>query len=134
MQIKKISYLDLSSEYRPLRKKILSIMDEICFSGEHVPGKYIEILEKKISKFLKVKYCATLNSGTDALMFALHVLNFKRGDEIITTPNTWYSTVAAITHLGLVPKFIDVKSDHNMNENLIDSEANYITNKVRKNV
>ena len=124
MQIKKISYLDLSSDYRPLRKKILSIMDEICFSGEHVPGKYIEILEKKISKFLKVKYCATLNSGTDALMFALHVLNFKRGDEIITTPNTWYSTVAAITHLGLVPKFIDVKSDHNMNENLIEKNIN----------
>ena len=58
MQIKKISYLDLSSDYRLLRKKILSIMDEICFSGEHVPGKYIEILEKrwpKIFDFITLK-------------------------------------------------------------------------------
>ena len=90
MQIKKISYLDLRSDYLPLRKKILSIMDEICLSGKHVPGKYIGILEKKISKFLNVKYCATLNSGTDALMMALSKHKFPKNVIIHTDRGSQY--------------------------------------------
>ena len=54
------------------------------------------------------------------MLCAIYSLNLNPGDEIITTPNTWYSTVAAIMHLRLVPKFIDINMDQNMNIDLIE--------------
>ena len=128
MQSNSIKYLDLADDYKKNKKKYLNIFDDILSSGNYVPNKNIEILEKKISKFLKVKYCATLNSGTDALFFAFYALNFKKGGEVLTTPNTWYSSVGAIIHNGLIPKFIDIKHDQNFNESLIESK---ITKKTK---
>lgn len=123
-----IPFLDLSEDYINYKKFIIKSMDKLYSEGRFIQGEEIEILEKKIQDFLKVKYCLTLNSGTDALLCALYSLNFKPGDEIITTPNTWYSTVAAIMHLRLVPKFVDVDMDQNMNIDLIEKN---ISNKTR---
>ncbi len=128
MQYNKINYLDLSFSYKKNKKKYIKIFDEIMSSGQYIPQKNVENLEKKICKFLKVKYCATLNSGTDALLMALYSLNLKKGDEIITTPNTWYSTIASVIHVGLIPKFIDIKLDQNFNEDLIEKN---ITQKTK---
>ncbi len=128
MQQYRINYLDLASTYKNNKKKYLEIFDQVMRSGQYVPQKNVETFENKICKFLKVKYCVTLNSGTDALLMALYSLNLKKGDEIITTPNTWYSSIASIIHVGLVPKFIDIKLDQNFNEDLI--EAN-ITKKTK---
>ena len=119
MQRNIINYLDLASSYKKDKKKYLKIFDEVMMSGAYVPQKNVKDLENKICKFLRVKYCATLNSGTDALLMALYSLNLKKGDEVITTPNTWYSTISSIIHVGLVPKFVDIKLDQNFNEDLI---------------
>ena len=97
-------------------------------SGQYMPQKNVETLENKICKFLKVKYCATLNSGTDALLMCLYSLKLKKRNEIITTPNTWYATIASILHVGLVPKFVDIKFDQNLNEDLIEKN---ITKKTK---
>ena len=128
MQSKTIRYLDLSIDYQKNKKKYLNIFDDILSSGAYVPNKNIELLEKKITNFLKVKYCASLNSGTDALFLAFYCLNLKKGSEVITTPNTWYSSIGAIIHNGLIPKFIDIKFDQNFNEDLIESK---ITKKTK---
>ena len=115
MQQNKINYLDLASSYKKNKKKYLNIFSDVMESGQYISNKNNITLENKICSFLNVKYCATLNSGTDALLMALFSLNLKKGDEIITTPNTWYSTIAAIIHVGLIPKFIDIKLDQNFN-------------------
>ncbi|MDC1176320.1 DegT/DnrJ/EryC1/StrS family aminotransferase [Candidatus Pelagibacter sp.] len=128
MQQNRINYLDLASSYNKDKKKYLKIFDEVMGSGQYIPQKNVQNFEDKICKFLKVKYCASLNSGTDALLMALYSLNLKRGDEIITTPNTWYSTIASVIHVGLVPKFIDIKLDQNFNEDLIEKN---ITKKTK---
>ena len=86
MQQYRINYLDLASTYKNNKKKYLEIFDQVMRSGQYVPQKNVETFENKICKFLKVKYCVTLNSGTDALLMALYSLNLKKGDEIITTP------------------------------------------------
>ena len=93
MQQNKINYLDLASAYKKDKKKYLKIFDEVMSSGQYMPQKNVETLENKMCKFLKVKYCATLNSGTDALLMSLYSLKLKKRDEIITTPNTWYATI-----------------------------------------
>jgi dTDP-4-amino-4,6-dideoxygalactose transaminase len=117
--ITRIKYLDLASVYKKNKTKYLKIFDKVMSSGQYTPKKNIKTLENKLSKFLKVKHCVTLNSGTDALFMSLYSLKLKKGDEIITTPNTWYSTTASIIHCGFVPKFIDIKFDQNFNEELI---------------
>ena len=66
MQSKTIRYLDLGIDYKKYKKKYLNIFDDVLSSGIYVPNKNIELLEKKITNFLKVKHCASLNSGTDA--------------------------------------------------------------------
>tara|TARA_A100001015_G_C15025414_1_gene730231 strand:+ start:658 stop:1788 length:1131 start_codon:yes stop_codon:yes gene_type:complete len=128
MQQNKINYLDLASSYKKNKKKYLNIFSDVMESGQYISNKNNITLENKICSFLNVKYCATLNSGTDALLMALFSLNLKKGDEIITTPNTWYSTIAAIIHVGLIPKFIDIKLDQNFNEDLIEKN---ITKKTK---
>ena len=62
-----------------------------------------------------------MNSGTDALTLGLHLLGVKRGDEVITTPNSFIASTSVIVHLGAIPVFVDVLDDQNINPKLIES-------------
>ena len=116
----KIDYVNLSKQYKIERKSILEIIDKTLATGQFVGGDHVEEFEKKISKILKVKYCVALNSGTDALTLALHAIGVRRGDEVITTPNSFIASTAVIVHLGAKPVFVDVKDDQLMDPNLIE--------------
>ena len=96
----------------------------------HIAELYIkiDIFEHNIAKLCNTKYAIALNSGTDALTFALHTLGVKRGDEVITAPNSFIASVAAIVHLGATPVFVDVLPDQNINPLLIE---NAITKKTK---
>ena len=72
------------------------------------------IFLKKISKLCKTKYAIALNSGTDALTFALHLSEVKKGDEVITPPNSFIASTAVILHLGAKPVFVDVLNNQNI--------------------
>ena len=80
----------------------------------------LESLKKKIENLLKVRHCVALNSGTDALTLGLHAIGIRRGDEIITTPNSFIASTAVIVHLGAKPVFVDVKEDQCIDPNLIE--------------
>ena len=60
-----------------------------------------------------------VGSGTDALMLSLKCLGIKEGDEVITTPYTFYATIGAIVSAGAKPVFVDVNEDYNINQNLL---------------
>ena len=109
----KIKYIDLSLQTKKIEPKLLAIFKKVISSGQFVGGSYISIFEKEMSKYLGVKYCVALNSGTDALTFAMHSLGIKRGDEVITPPNSFIASTAAIIHLGAKPVFVDVLPDQN---------------------
>jgi len=83
-------------------------------------GKEVDKFENKIKKLLKSRYVVSVGSGTDALMLSLKALGIREGDEIITTPFTFYATIGAIVTAGAVPKFVDVKDDYNIDELLIE--------------
>ena len=124
----KIPFVNLNLQWRKEKKDLLKIIDQTLANDNWVGGKNIHKFEKNIAKLCNTKYAVSLNSGTDALTFALHLLGVRRGDEVITTPNSFIATVAAIVHLGAKPVFVDVLPDQNMNPNLLE---NVITKKTK---
>jgi len=124
----KIPYIDLKKQYQVERKSILKILDKTLGSGSWVGGDEVIRFEKNIAKICKTKYCVALNSGTDALTLSLHLLGVKRGDEVITPPNSFVASTATIVHLGAKPVFVDVKEDQNIDENKIEEK---ITKKTK---
>ena len=124
----KIPYVNLKKQYQLERKSILKILDKTFSSGSWVGGDEVIRFEKNIAKICKTKYCVALNSGTDALTLSLHLLGVKKGDEVITPPNSFVASTATIVHLGAKPIFVDVKDDQNIDENKIEEK---ITKKTK---
>ncbi len=116
----KIKYVNLKNQYKIERQKLLAVIDKTLSSGQYVGGDEVIKFEKKISSLLKVKECVALNSGTDALTLGLHAIGVRRGDEVITTPNSFIASTAVIVHLGAKPVFVDVKPDQCIDPNLIE--------------
>lgn len=107
-QKKRISYIDLSAQWKNERETLLPIIDKIMESGSYVNGENVKLIESKIADYCSVDHCITLNSGTDALMVGMWALGIKPGDEVITPPNSFIASTAAIIHLGAKPIFVDV--------------------------
>ena len=124
----KIPYVNLNLQWRKEKKQLLKIINQTLTNGNWVGGENIEKFEKNISKLCNTKYAASLNSGTDALSFGLHLLGVGRGDEVITTPNSFIASAAVIVHLGAKPVFVDVLSDQTMDPTLLEKA---ITNKTK---
>ena len=115
----KIPYVDLTYKGKT-KKKLISIFSNILDSGKYVGGNEIIKFEKQIAKLCKTKYAVGLNSGTDALTIGLHLLGVRKGDEVITTPNSFIASTAVIVHLGAKPIFVDVLDDQNMDPSQIE--------------
>ncbi len=124
----KIPYINLQKQYKLERKKLLKIIDKNLSSGLWVGNSEVDKFENNISKICKTKYCVSLNSGTDALTLALHLLGVRRGDEVITPPNSFIASTAVIIHLGAKPIFVDIKKDQSIDEKKIEEK---ITNKTK---
>jgi dTDP-4-amino-4,6-dideoxygalactose transaminase len=115
----KVPYVDLGSQWLAIKDRALPRISEVLESGMYLEHPLINTLEERIAKRLGVKYATTVNSGTDALIFSLAALGVTRGDEVITVPNSYIASVAAIEHIGATTVFIDVGPDHLINTDLI---------------
>jgi dTDP-4-amino-4,6-dideoxygalactose transaminase len=124
----KIKYLDLNSQHKPIVKEINKVVSKVFKNSAFILRQNVQQFEKKICKTLKVKYCISVNSGTDALLFALSQLNLKKNDEIIVPSHTYVATVSAICHVGSKPIFVDIRDDFNIDPNLIEKK---ITKKTK---
>ena len=124
----KINYVNLSSQWMHEREDILNIIDKVSKKGQFVGGEEVKKFEKNISKYCQTKYCASFNSGTDALVCGLVALGIKRGDEVITPPNSFVASTASIVHIGAKPVFVDVLKDQNIDPEKIE---NVITTKTK---
>jgi dTDP-4-amino-4,6-dideoxygalactose transaminase len=123
----KIPYVDLSYRNKS-RKKLISIFEKVLKKGQFIGGDEVTLFEKKIAKLCRTKYAVALNSGTDALTLALHLLGVRKGDEVITPPNSFIASTAAIVHLGAKPVFVDVLNDQNIDPKKIEES---ITKKTK---
>ncbi len=105
----KVPLLDLRGQHQALRPKLLEAIELVIDSQQFVLGSEVEALETEIGKYCTTKFAVGCNSGTDALLLALMVLDLEAGDEVITSPFTFFATAGSIARLGARPRFVDIE-------------------------
>jgi UDP-2-acetamido-2-deoxy-ribo-hexuluronate aminotransferase len=103
-----IPYLDLKPQYKALEKSINARIQTVLEHGQFILGPEVEECEAALAKYLGVKHALTCASGTDALMVALMGLEVGPGDEVITTPFSFFATAEVISLVGATPVFVDI--------------------------
>ncbi len=100
--------LDLKRNYRRVKEEIRRAVDEVLEEQAFILGPALSAFEADVATYLPVPHAIGCASGSDALLLALMLLDLKPGDEVITTPFTFFATVSAITRLGAKAVFVDV--------------------------
>jgi dTDP-4-amino-4,6-dideoxygalactose transaminase len=116
-----IPYVNIAAQWASEREELLPLIDDVLASGQYIGGTAVEAFEKSAANLCETKHCIALNSGTDALILGLAAMGVGRGDEVITPPNSFIASTAAISHIGAVPVFVDVLDDQNIDPSLIES-------------
>jgi len=108
MSVLKIPILDLSPQYQSLKTEIYSAIDRVLESGQFIMGPDVKQFEQEVAAYLGVKHAIAVNSGTDALVIGLRSLGIGAGDEVITTPFSFFATAESISSVGATPIFVDI--------------------------
>jgi len=116
-----VPLLDLKAQYATIRNEVSAAISEVLESQRCIGGPKVAELEEKIATLSDCKFAVGASSGTDAILNSLMSLDIRLGDEIITTPFTFFATVGCITRTGAKPVFVDIDSrTYNMNAELIE--------------
>lgn len=119
-RLNRIPQNDIQAENALLWTEIVTAVEEVLQSGQFILGAQVEAFEEEVAAFLGVKYAVGVSSGTDALIIALHSLGIGPGDEVITTPFTFFATAEAISRVGANPVFVDIDSrTFNLNPDMV---------------
>jgi len=118
---KLIPMLDLGPEIAELREELLTAFTRVLDSKQFALGPELQAFEQEAAEWLGAKHAIGVNSGTDALIISLRALGIGKGDEVITTPFTFFATASSIRHTGATPVFVDIEYDSfNINPELIE--------------
>lgn len=104
-----VPFLDLKPQYKALEKPINDRIQMVLNHGQFILGPEVEECERALASFIGVRHCLTAASGTDSLVMALMALGVGHGDEVITTPFSFFATAEVISILGATPVFVDIE-------------------------
>src|SRR5215475_5037660 len=106
-----VPLLDLRAQHATIRDEVVAAMTEVVESQSFILGPVVEKLEREVAALSHTAYAVGCASGTDALLLALRVLDCGKGDEVITTPFTFFATAGTIHNVGATPVFVDIDAD-----------------------
>ena len=109
-----VPLLDLKLQYEPLAAEIMPILEQICATQHFILGRYVLEFEQAAASYCRCAHTVGVSSGTDALLLALMTLGIGTGDEVITTPFTFFATAGTIARAGARPVFCDIDA-HSFN-------------------
>ena len=119
-----VPLLDLKSQYATMKSEILPAIEKLCDSQYFILGPDVEKFEKEVAEYCGAKYACGVTSGSDALIIALMVEGIGNGDEVITTPFTFFATAGAIARVGATPVFVDIDPEtFNINPKAVEEKV-----------
>mgnify|MGYP003293540614 CR=1 FL=1 len=106
-----IPLIDLKAQYESLADELNKATLDVLSSANYIMGKTVLDFEKEFADYIGVKHAISVGNGTDALVLALKAMGIGEGDEVITTPFTFFATAETISAVGATPVFVDVNKD-----------------------
>jgi len=126
-----VSFLDLKRQYAKVKNEVESAVASCMESCYYIQGPQVAAFEKEIGEYLGVKHVIGCANGTDALVLALRACGIGIGDEVITTPFSFFATAEAIASVGAIPIFVDINSESlNIDPDQIDKKINKRTKAI----
>jgi dTDP-4-amino-4,6-dideoxygalactose transaminase len=120
-----VPFLDLKAQFREIEHEVLPMVKEAMENAAFIGGPQVTGFEAEFAAFCDSKHCAGVNSGTDAIRFALMAAGVGPGDEVITVPHTFIATTEAISQVGAKPVFVDIDpKTYNMDPNKLEDYLN----------
>jgi dTDP-4-amino-4,6-dideoxygalactose transaminase len=104
-----VPLLDLRAQHATIRDDVVRAMMEVVDSQHFILGEQVERLEDEVAALSKTRFAIGCANGTDAILLAMRALDIGRGDEVITTPFTFFATAGTIHNVGATPVFVDIE-------------------------
>ncbi len=124
-----VPMVDLKRQFQDIKEEVFESLREIIESSQYILGPSVRGFERKVAEYIGALQAFGVASGTDALHISLESLGIGEGDEVITSPFTFFATVEAILYTGARPVFVDIELDtYNINADMIEEK---ITKKTK---
>src|SRR5712671_7783171 len=115
--------LDLQRQYEQVRAEVLAAVGRVCASQHYILGMEVEAFERELADFCGARDAVGCASGTDALWLALVAAGVQPGDQVLTTPFSFFASASAIVRAGATPVFSDIdRATFNLDPGQIESE------------
>src|SRR5437588_70523 len=115
-----IPLVNLGAAHAPIKDELLAAIARVIDHGGFVLGPEVAAFERRFAELCGVRYAVGVNSGTDALIFALRALGVGPDDEVITATNSFVASASCIALVGARPVLVDVADDYNLDPTLLE--------------
>jgi len=103
-----VPLLDLKAQFAQIRADVMPVIEEVCASQYFILGEHVRAFEEELARYCETPHGVGVSSGTDALLLALMTLDIGPGDEVLTSPFTFFATAGTIARTGARPVFCDI--------------------------